>query len=476
MKKLFMLSLLVALSVAAFATDEQTRSCPEKITASTAVSGTPINVANDCGGLIGTFGEVITGSPASASIVIAGCVRGGSPCSTLSTSTSTVSATIKPTIDSIYDYFIVTPTWSGGTNVSFTVNATLTTASGTGSGGGSGGTVTQGTAAGLAGAWPSILTDGTHGPAAVKAASVAPVATDPALVVSISPNSPGTATPTGSAGTPNASVVSVQGVTGGTAQPVTGAFFQATQPVSGTFFQATQPVSATSLPLPTGAATATNQAPPGTAGTANSAVSSIQGIAGMTPVKVDGSGVTQPVSAASLPLPSGAATSANQSAVKAASTQAASTDTSQVVQLNPNQPNLTTPLNVNIAQQGGATKVQDPCQGAAGSVKVINLTASASSITGTSGKQTYICSMNIITGTAQNIAMVEGTGTVCATGIAGMAGGTTAATGWNFAANGGFTIGSGGYWIFATATLADNVCFLLSSTGQTSGAIRYVQQ
>jgi hypothetical protein len=35
--------------------------------------------------------------------------------------------------------------------------------------------------------------------------------------------------------------------------PVTGSFFQATQPVSGTFFQNTQPVSAASLPLPANA-------------------------------------------------------------------------------------------------------------------------------------------------------------------------------------------------------------------------------
>lgn len=41
----------------------------------------------------------------------------------------------------------------------------------------------------LANAWPFKITDATNGPAAVKAASVAPVATDPALVVAISPNS-----------------------------------------------------------------------------------------------------------------------------------------------------------------------------------------------------------------------------------------------------------------------------------------------
>jgi hypothetical protein len=65
---------------------------------------------------------------------------------------------------------------------------------------------------------------------AVKPASTAALATDPSVVVTISPN---TAT-----------------------MPVSGTFWQTTQPVSGTFWQATQPISAASLPLPTGASTA----------------------------------------------------------------------------------------------------------------------------------------------------------------------------------------------------------------------------
>lgn len=65
----------------------------------------------------------------------------------------------------------------------------------------------------------------------------------------------------------------------------------------------TQPVSAASLPLPTGAATSANQA------TANASLSSIDGKLTTTAngLKVDGSAVTQPVSASSLPLPSNAA-------------------------------------------------------------------------------------------------------------------------------------------------------------------------
>jgi len=68
--------------------------------------------------------------------------------------------------------------------------------------------------------------------------------------------------------------------------------------VSGTFWQATQPVSAATLPLPSGAATAAKQPALGTAGSASADVITVQGVTSMTPLKVDGSGVTQPVSIA----------------------------------------------------------------------------------------------------------------------------------------------------------------------------------
>lgn len=65
------------------------------------------------------------------------------------------------------------------------------------------------------------VTDGTN-TAAVKAASTSPATTDPAIVVGISPNSAGIIT-TGTAGSPSAQVLSVQGVANGTTIPVTGA-------------------------------------------------------------------------------------------------------------------------------------------------------------------------------------------------------------------------------------------------------------
>ncbi len=54
--------------------------------------------------------------------------------------------------------------------------------------------------------------------------------------------------------------------------------------VTGTFWQATQPVSAASLPLPTGAAAAAKQPALGTAGSASADVITVQGIASMTPL------------------------------------------------------------------------------------------------------------------------------------------------------------------------------------------------
>ncbi len=135
------------------------------------------------------------------------------------------------------------------------------------------------------------------------------------------------------------------------------------------------------------------------------------------------------------------------------------------------------------AQPAGTNRIgytsDDPCTQLTKSGAPFSLTASGQVITGTSSKKTYICSIDLISATAQNIALVEGTGSTCATNIFGLAGGTTAATGWNLAANGGLTKGSGNGTVYIGSgdanVLAANVCLLLSSTGQTSGHITYVQ-
>ena len=108
---------------------------------------------------------------------------------------------------------------------------------------------------------------------------------------------------------------------------------------------------------------------------------------------------------------------------------------------------------------------------------VINATGSVQIVTGTAAKQTYITFLQFaINGTADNIALVEGTGTTCGASTTGMAGGSTAATGWNLLANGSVTSSNGGWWVFKTATTGDNVCLLASSGAQISGVVIYAQQ
>jgi hypothetical protein len=116
----------------------------------------------------------------------------------------------------------------------------------------------------------------------------------------------------------------------------------------------------------------------------------------------------------------------------------------------------------------------DPCASGTKLYVAINQTTSTQLLTGTASNRTYVCAINVVTATAQNIALVNGTGAVCATGTAGMMGGTTAATGWNFAANGGIVAGAGTGAVAKSTADAANVCLLQSSTGQVSGTISYV--
>lgn len=114
----------------------------------------------------------------------------------------------------------------------------------------------------------------------------------------------------GTAGTASTDVLSVQGITGMTALKVDGS--AVTQPVSLTSTTITGTVAVTqsgtwnltnisgTISLPTGAATAAKQPALGTAGSASTDVITVQGITSMTALKVDGSAVTQPVSATNL--------------------------------------------------------------------------------------------------------------------------------------------------------------------------------
>lgn len=107
--------------------------------------------------------------------------------------------------------------------------------------------------------------------------------------------------------------------------------------------------------------------------------------------------------------------------------------------------------------------------------KAINISTATTTliVTGVSGRQVRITAFHMLTQAANNVAWIEGTGATCGTGTAGMAGGTTAASGYNFAANGGMTHGSGLGTVLATVTAGDSVCIVTSAATQLSGGLSY---
>jgi len=140
-------------------------------------------------------------------------------------------------------------------------------------------------------------------------------------------------------------------------------------------------------------------------------------------------------------------------------------------------PQFATGLGVRI-YDGTNTMLVDPCKGQTKLYASINQTANAQLVTGTASKKIYVCSIHVVVAAATNVALVEGTGSVCGTSTAGVSGfgGATAATGWNFAANGGIAFGNGDSSLGAEGASGDNLCLFNSGSGQVSGGISYVVQ
>ena len=122
----------------------------------------------------------------------------------------------------------------------------------------------------------------------------------------------------------------------------------------------------------------------------------------------------------------------------------------------------------------------DPCQTIVHNYTPINIATTAPQIIIplVSAKKTYICSIYLKIASTMNIAMVEGTliSTNCDTATAGLSGGTTAATGWQFSSNQDLRQGDGSFAVAATAMVAHDVCLLMSGSGQVSGNVVWVQK
>lgn len=138
---------------------------------------------------------------------------------------------------------------------------------------------------------------------------------------------------------------------------------------------------------------------------------------------------------------------------------------------------VTIPLAYRYNGSGWVREVADPCSYLAKTYVPFSIASATTTqlIAASSSNYNYICSINIVVGAANNVALVEDDTSACASPTAGMAGGTTGATGWNFAANGGVTFGSGLGTVFKTASTNRYTCFITTTSAQTSGTISYVQ-
>lgn len=148
MRKLVMFFLCLALPLCG-----QTTS-PTKDSKTITTSGNTAQIGNGAGGLTATFEEVIYGSPASTSITVQGCMRGANTCdSAADTNTATSTSNRSVSFTKVYDYFLITASWTGGTSTQVTINSTVTVARSSSS--------ASGTLTGVLGTANQITSDGS---------------------------------------------------------------------------------------------------------------------------------------------------------------------------------------------------------------------------------------------------------------------------------------------------------------------------
>lgn len=190
------------------------------------------------------------------------------------------------------------------------------------------------------------------------------------------------------------------------------------------------------ISLPTGAATAAKQPALGTAGTASADVITVQGIASMTALKVDGSTVTQPISgtvtanagtgtfaisAASLPLPTGAATESTLSTlngkVTACNTGAVTISTALPTGTNNiGDVDVLTLPNITLASQANPFTSAIPISDNAGSITVDGTVAATQSGTWNITNISGTISLPTGAATESTLSTLNGKVTACNTG------------------------------------------------------------
>lgn len=106
---------------------------------------------------------------------------------------------------------------------------------------------------------------------------------------------------------------------------------------------------------------------------------------------------------------------------------------------------------------------------------VINIAQTATTDVHTFTGFGKICSIVLVSATAQNIGVDEGTGTTCessGTALLGVSSTASATAQMAVAANGGFSAVSATPWL-SLQTSADHLCIVQSSTGEVAGTVTY---
>lgn len=121
------------------------------------------------------------------------------------------------------------------------------------------------------------------------------------------------------------------------------------------------------------------------------------------------------------------------------------------------------------------TRSLDPCSGVSKTVIPVNIsTATTTELTPSlAGASThyYVCAFHVVAGGAGALALADDDSDGCGSVTAGMAGGTTATTGYNFAANGGISLGNGSATVLKTNGTNRVICAVTSAAVQISGSI-----
>lgn len=172
----------------------------------------------------------------------------------------------------------------------------------------------------------------------------------------------------------------------------------------------------------------------------------------------------------------------NQSAIPVTMTSTTITGTVAATQsgtwtVQPGNTQNTTPW-LTRPSDGTRNAIIDPCEATLQTSAPISITTATTTriVAPSASNKTYICALFLTSAAADNVGIVEGTGGTCGSGTAGVIGGTTAANGPNFAANGGVFLQAGGKVAVAqTAGTNVDLCLITSAATPLAGVIKYVQ-